>query len=257
MSTGRPSQVVHAWPPGLRAAPDQSPVLSPEEEMKTFFLPPGYRVELVASEPMIEEPVFVDIGSRRPPVGHRDAGLHAGHLRNRRARAARTHQRPRGSERRREDGQEDHLPRQAGAAAGAEGARSRRARRRTSQLVARPRHERRPARRHERARDEHATDGSTPTSSTTRTACCGRSTTGCTRPRPTSSCGSGRGPSRCARRCRAGSGARPRTMPGGFTATRTSRSCTSIWSRRRISRGTRACCARAGATSPCAATRTR
>ena len=28
--------------------------------MKTFFLPPGYRVELVASEPMIQEPVFVD-----------------------------------------------------------------------------------------------------------------------------------------------------------------------------------------------------
>jgi len=28
--------------------------------MKTFFLPPGYRVELVASEPMIQEPVLVD-----------------------------------------------------------------------------------------------------------------------------------------------------------------------------------------------------
>jgi mono/diheme cytochrome c family protein len=28
--------------------------------MKTFFLPPGYRVELVASEPLIQEPVLVD-----------------------------------------------------------------------------------------------------------------------------------------------------------------------------------------------------
>ncbi len=28
--------------------------------MKTFVLPPGYRVELVASEPMIEEPVLID-----------------------------------------------------------------------------------------------------------------------------------------------------------------------------------------------------
>ena len=28
--------------------------------MKTFFLPPGYRVELVAAEPMIQEPVLVD-----------------------------------------------------------------------------------------------------------------------------------------------------------------------------------------------------
>ena len=35
-------------------------MLSPEDEMKTFFLPRGYRVELVASEPMIEEPVLVD-----------------------------------------------------------------------------------------------------------------------------------------------------------------------------------------------------
>ena len=33
---------------------------SPEDEMKTFFLPPGYHVELVASEPMIQEPVLVD-----------------------------------------------------------------------------------------------------------------------------------------------------------------------------------------------------
>jgi mono/diheme cytochrome c family protein len=36
-------------------------VLSPEDEMKTFFLPPGYHVELVASEPMIQEPVLVDM----------------------------------------------------------------------------------------------------------------------------------------------------------------------------------------------------
>jgi mono/diheme cytochrome c family protein len=54
------SQTEHSWPPGLRAAPVDSPVLSPAEEMKTFFLPPGYRVELVASEPMIQEPVFVE-----------------------------------------------------------------------------------------------------------------------------------------------------------------------------------------------------
>jgi hypothetical protein len=35
-------------------------VLSPDEAMKTFFMPPGYRLELVASEPMIEEPVVID-----------------------------------------------------------------------------------------------------------------------------------------------------------------------------------------------------
>src|SRR3954470_8270378 len=48
------------WPPGLQQVSDESPVLSPEDEMKTFFMPPGYHVELVASEPMIEEPILVD-----------------------------------------------------------------------------------------------------------------------------------------------------------------------------------------------------
>lgn len=36
-----------------------SDFLSPEESMKTFYLPEGYRVELVASEPMIDEPVTI------------------------------------------------------------------------------------------------------------------------------------------------------------------------------------------------------
>ncbi len=35
------------------------PVLTPEEEMKTFKLPPGFKVELVASEPMIETPIAI------------------------------------------------------------------------------------------------------------------------------------------------------------------------------------------------------
>ena len=52
--------------PRLHAAPGQpsvseaAPVLSPADEMKTFQLPPGYRVELVASEPMVQEPVAID-----------------------------------------------------------------------------------------------------------------------------------------------------------------------------------------------------
>jgi mono/diheme cytochrome c family protein/glucose/arabinose dehydrogenase len=40
--------------------PEPAPVLSPEDEMKTFILQPGYHVELVASEPMIEEPIAID-----------------------------------------------------------------------------------------------------------------------------------------------------------------------------------------------------
>ena len=59
-SAGREPQNGRAWPPPVHRAPTSSPVLSPEDEMKTFFLPRGYRVELVASEPMIEEPVLVD-----------------------------------------------------------------------------------------------------------------------------------------------------------------------------------------------------
>jgi len=34
-----------------------APVLSPQEELKTFKLPPGFHIELVAAEPMVEEPV--------------------------------------------------------------------------------------------------------------------------------------------------------------------------------------------------------
>lgn len=44
-------------PPVLQH-PSPAP-LSPEESMKTMHLPEGYRIELVASEPMIEEPVAI------------------------------------------------------------------------------------------------------------------------------------------------------------------------------------------------------
>lgn len=54
------SQSGAQWPPALRSVPEQSPPLSPEAEMATFVLSPGYRVELVASEPMVEEPVVID-----------------------------------------------------------------------------------------------------------------------------------------------------------------------------------------------------
>ncbi|UBM58950.1 c-type cytochrome [Marinilongibacter aquaticus] len=38
---------------------DQSPALSPEDEFKTFQIADGYNVELVASEPLVQEPVFI------------------------------------------------------------------------------------------------------------------------------------------------------------------------------------------------------
>src|SRR6478672_3303989 len=58
--TGYAYQNAKPWPPGLQQVSPDSPVLSPEDEMKTFFMPPGYHVELVASEPMIEEPILID-----------------------------------------------------------------------------------------------------------------------------------------------------------------------------------------------------
>ena len=48
------------WPPGLQKVSPDSPVLSPAEELKTFYMPPGYHVELVASEPLVEAPVALD-----------------------------------------------------------------------------------------------------------------------------------------------------------------------------------------------------
>ncbi|MDB5172499.1 MAG: rane-bound dehydrogenase domain protein, partial [Phycisphaerales bacterium] len=36
-----------------------APPLSPEEELKTFVLAPGFRIELVASEPAVQEPVSI------------------------------------------------------------------------------------------------------------------------------------------------------------------------------------------------------
>jgi mono/diheme cytochrome c family protein len=58
--TGYAYQAGTPWPPGVQQVSEESPVLSPQDEMKTFFMPPGYHVELVASEPMIEEPILID-----------------------------------------------------------------------------------------------------------------------------------------------------------------------------------------------------
>jgi mono/diheme cytochrome c family protein/glucose/arabinose dehydrogenase len=49
-----------AWPPPVRKTPAKAPPLSAEEEMKTFALPPGYRVELVAKEPLVIDPIAID-----------------------------------------------------------------------------------------------------------------------------------------------------------------------------------------------------
>ena len=57
---GYAAQVTGSWPPGLQKVSEDSPPLSPEEALKKFYMPPGYRVELVASEPLIQDPVMID-----------------------------------------------------------------------------------------------------------------------------------------------------------------------------------------------------
>jgi mono/diheme cytochrome c family protein/glucose/arabinose dehydrogenase len=47
------------WLPAKKAGPT-SPALTPDEEMKTFSLPPGYHAQLVAAEPLIESPIIID-----------------------------------------------------------------------------------------------------------------------------------------------------------------------------------------------------
>ena len=49
-----------SWPPAVRETPEKAPALSPADEQKTLVLPPGYRVELVASEPLVADPVAID-----------------------------------------------------------------------------------------------------------------------------------------------------------------------------------------------------
>ncbi len=54
------SQPNRPWPPGLQTVSPDSPVLQPADAVKTFFMPPGYRVEIVASEPLIQDPIVID-----------------------------------------------------------------------------------------------------------------------------------------------------------------------------------------------------
>ena len=48
------------WPPGVQKVSESSPPLPPDQAMKTFFMPPGYHVELVASEPLVQDPIVID-----------------------------------------------------------------------------------------------------------------------------------------------------------------------------------------------------
>jgi len=52
----------NVWRPAKPEMP-RSIALSPQEELKTFSVPPGFHVELVASEPLIDSPILMDFDS--------------------------------------------------------------------------------------------------------------------------------------------------------------------------------------------------
>lgn len=60
VAIGHGYQTRGQWPPPLQTVSEESPVLAPAASMKTIFTPPGYRLELVASEPMIQDPILID-----------------------------------------------------------------------------------------------------------------------------------------------------------------------------------------------------
>ena len=219
--------------------------------MKTFFLPPGYRVELVASEPMIQDPVLIDWDPRRPPVGRSRCPATC------RTSPATTEREPIGRisvlEDTNDDGQMDKrtvfldglvLPRalkvlDRGVLVGeppnlwlAARHQRRPASADTKELVT---DTLRPARRQRRAQRQQPALGARQLDAHVR----GRHL-------PAAEERHVRGR---ARRSRAASGARRRTTPAASTATRTSRRCTSTSCRRRTSRATRTCCGRAAATN--------
>ena len=58
------SPVNRPWPPEVQTVSPESPALSPADALKTFYMPPGYRIELVASEPLVQDPIVMDWDAR-------------------------------------------------------------------------------------------------------------------------------------------------------------------------------------------------
>ncbi len=49
------------WPaPYSPKEPDRPPALQPAEAIKTFYMPPGYQLQLVASEPLVSDPILAE-----------------------------------------------------------------------------------------------------------------------------------------------------------------------------------------------------
>src|SRR5438093_287110 len=54
------SQPDRTWPTPVQKVPENQPALTPEEALKTIYMPPGFRIELVASEPLVKDPILME-----------------------------------------------------------------------------------------------------------------------------------------------------------------------------------------------------
>ena len=170
-------QAQSVWPPALQPASDTSPVLSPDAAMKTMIMPPGYHLELVASEPLIQDPVFIDWDADGRMWAIEMPGYMIDITATRELEPLGRIVVLRGHERRRQDGQAHGVRRRPGAGPRAEGPRTRRARGRAAEPLADARHQRRSEDGQPGSWSPTPTAAATPTSSTTRTGCSGRWTT--------------------------------------------------------------------------------
>ena len=84
---------------------------TPEDSLRTLRPRPGFKIELVAAEPLIREPGRLRLGTGRPALGRRDARLSPRHRQQGQAR--RPDRLPRGHRRRRPLRQVHGLPRWA------------------------------------------------------------------------------------------------------------------------------------------------
>ncbi len=54
------SEVGRPWPYFQPTEPDEPPVLAPADALKSFAMAPGYAVELVAAEPLVQDPILIE-----------------------------------------------------------------------------------------------------------------------------------------------------------------------------------------------------
>jgi hypothetical protein len=54
------SQPNRPWPAPAQKVSEEQPAFSPEDALKTFYMPPGYRIELIAREPLVKDPILME-----------------------------------------------------------------------------------------------------------------------------------------------------------------------------------------------------